>query len=99
MLALKSACLRFLQNVKAPSSIRFSDAGTVKDLSPERANAYDPRVSSPSLGLTDYNILFQSNACGWTSVTVRGNVYVLARFSEIILLASLLTQASLITRI
>ena len=62
MLALKSACLKFLQYANDRSSIYFSDAGAVKDLIPEPANACSLRVSSPSLGLTDYSAV-PLNAC------------------------------------
>ena len=80
MLAPKSACLRFLQYAKAPSPMRFSDEGAVKDLSFKCANALSPRVSTPSLGLTDYNAYMLLNAYSQTFVTVRGNVYVFAQF-------------------
>ena len=98
MLALKSACLRFSQPEKALYSIRFSDAGAVKDLSPELENAYGPRTSSPSLGLTDCNAFILQKASCPTSVTARGKVYVFASFPEIISLTFLLVQISLIVR-
>lgn len=57
-----------------------SDAGAVKDLSPELENAYGPIVFSPSLSLTDYSVSVFLNAYGQTSVTVCGNAYVLVQF-------------------
>ena len=89
MFALRSTCFRFLQHAKAPSPICFSDAGAMKDLSPDLRNAHFPRISNPSLGRTDYNVILLSNARDWTSVTVRGNVYVLAQPSETIVTMSL----------
>ena len=80
MLAPKSTCFRFLQYAKAPFPMRLSDAGAVNDLSPECANALSPRVSNPSLGLTDCSAYMPLNAHGQTFVTVRGNVDVFAQF-------------------
>ena len=62
MLALKSMCLKLLQDTKDQYSMCLSDAGAVKDLSPERENAHIPRVFSLSLGTTDYNVSALSNA-------------------------------------
>ena len=98
MLALKSACFRFLQYAKASSSIRLNDAGAVKDLSPELENAYGPRTSSPSLGLTDYNAFLFQKASYLITITVCGKVYVFASFPEIIYSIFLLAQISLIVR-